>query len=216
MVVAFMGFLGAMVLLPFYLQNARHLTILQTGLLLMPGGLVMGLLGPRVGKVFDRVGGRLLVIPGSIGILVALTLFSRADLSTPYAVILGVHVLLMASLAAVFTPVFTLGLGAVPPQLYSHASSLLGALQQVAGAAGAAVSAAVLTSRSASLLADGASGESALAGGMRSAFLVSAALSVVVVVLAFLLPGRLPTGQGDAWRAELDQAVDDDTQVDAL
>jgi DHA2 family lincomycin resistance protein-like MFS transporter len=211
-----MGFLGSMVLLPFYLQNARHLSILQTGLLMMPGGLVMGLLGPRVGKVYDRVGGRLLVIPGSIGILVALSLFSQAGLSTPYAVILGVHVLLMASLAAVFTPVFTLGLGAVPPQLYSHASSLLGALQQVAGAAGAAVSAAVLTSRSASLLADGASGESALAGGMRSAFLVSAVLSVVVVVLAFLLPARLPMGQGEAWRAEVDNAVDDVRPVDSL
>jgi MFS transporter, DHA2 family, lincomycin resistance protein len=188
-----------MVLLPYYLQDARGLSILHTGLLMMPGGLAMGLLGPRVGALFDRYGGRPLVIPGSIGILVAMVLFTRVDLSTPYWLILGMHVLLMVSLAAVFTPVFTLGLGAVPRQLYSHASSLLGTLQQVAGAAGAAVSAAVLTSRTTSLIADGASPDAALAGGMRLAFVVSAALSVVVVALALVLPGRLPASSDDPW-----------------
>jgi DHA2 family lincomycin resistance protein-like MFS transporter len=210
MVVAFMGFLGSMVLLPYYLQDARGMSILHTGLLMMPGGLAMGLLGPRVGALFDRYGGRPLVIPGSVGILIAMVLFARVDLSTSYVAILGMHVLLMVSLAAVFTPVFTLGLGAVPRHLYSHASSLLGALQQVAGAAGAAVSAAVLTSRTTSLVAGGAGPQEALAGGMRLAFGVSAALSVVVVVLAFVLPGRLPEsgevgheGEGD----DLDDAV---------
>jgi len=197
MVVAFMGFLGSMVLLPYYLQDARGLSILHTGLLMMPGGLAMGLLGPRVGALFDRYGGRPLVIPGSLGILVAMVLFARVDLSTPYWLILGMHILLMVSLAAVFTPVFTLGLGAVPRQLYSHASSLLGTLQQVAGAAGAAVSAAVLTSRTTALIADGAGPNAALAGGMRMAFVVSAALSVVVVALAFVLPGRLPASSED-------------------
>jgi DHA2 family lincomycin resistance protein-like MFS transporter len=199
MVVAFMGFLGSMVLLPFYLQQARDLTILQTGLLMMPGGLAMGLLGPQVGKLFDRFGGRPLVIPGSVGIFVALVLFSQIGLSTPYWQVLGMHVLLMVSLAAVFTPVFTLGLGAVPPQLYSHASSLLGALQQVAGAAGAAVSTAVLSSRSATLIAGGSSPEAALAGGLGRAFVVSAGLSLIVIALAVVLPGRLPAPQDDTW-----------------
>jgi DHA2 family lincomycin resistance protein-like MFS transporter len=207
MVVAFMGFLGALVLLPFYLQNARHLSILETGFLMMPGGLAMGLLGPQVGKLFDRYGGRPLVIPGSLGILVALAMFSRVGLSTPYWLILGMHMLLMVSLAAVFTPVFTLGLGAVPRQLYSHASSLLGALQQVAGAAGAAVSAAVMSTRQATLLAGGSSNEAALTGGMQKAFVVSAALSVIVVVMAVALPGRLPAPQDDAW--EVDGDLDD-------
>jgi DHA2 family lincomycin resistance protein-like MFS transporter len=82
MVVAFMGFLGSMVLLPYYLQDARGLSILHTGLLMMPGGLAMGLLGPRVGALFDRYGGRPLVIPGSVGLLVAMVLFAQVDLST--------------------------------------------------------------------------------------------------------------------------------------
>lgn len=194
MAVAFMGFLGSMILLPLYLQDARHLSTLQTGFLLMPGGLAMGLLGPQVGKLFDRFGGRPLVIPGSVGILVALVLFSQVGLHTSYAAILSLYVLLMVSLAAVFTPVFTLGLGAVPPHLYSHASSLLGALQQVAGAVGTAVAITVLSSRQTDLIAEGVSTAGALTGGMDRAFVVSAGLAVIVLVLAVLLPGRLPAG----------------------
>jgi DHA2 family lincomycin resistance protein-like MFS transporter len=207
MVVAFMGFLGSMLLVPLYLQNVRHLSTLQTGLLMMPGGLAMGLLGPRVGKLFDTYGGRPLVIPGSIGMTVALGLFTQVDLNTPYAVLLGMHVLLMVSLAAIFTPVFTLGLGAVPQHLYSHASSLLGALQQVAGAMGAALSVAVLTARQGSLSDGGSDKVHAYVGGMQWAFGLSAILSIAVIVLAAILPGRLP-GHGEQ-PSDVDRELDD-------
>lgn len=212
MVVAFMGFLGSMLLMPLYLQDVRGLSPLQTGLLMMPGGLAMGLLGPRVGKAFDAVGGRPLVIPGAIGMTIGLGLFTQVGLGTPYPYILGTHILLMVSLALIFTPVFTLGLGAVPPQLYPHASSLLGALQQVAGAMGAALSVAVLTARGDSLAADGASRLGAYVGGMQWAFGLSAILSLAVVLLAVVLPGRLPTPAQDqgGWDvAEIDDLDDD-------
>ena len=68
--VSFLAMMGAMILLPLYLQDLRGLSPLQTGLLVAPGGLAMGLLGPRVGKAFDRFGARPLVIPGSIGVVV--------------------------------------------------------------------------------------------------------------------------------------------------
>src|SRR6188768_997071 len=134
MAVAFMAMLGSMILLPLYLQEVRHLSALQTGLLVAPGGVAMGLLGPSVGRIFDRFGGRVLVIPGSAGIVVALGMLTQVGLATSAWLVLVAHVLLMVSLAAVFTPVFTLGLGALPPHLYSHGSSLLGSLQQVAAA----------------------------------------------------------------------------------
>lgn len=233
MVVAFMGFLGSLVLLPFYLQGARGLSTLETGLLMMPGGLAMGLLGPQVGKVFDRVGGRPLVIPGAAGIVVALALFSRVGAETPYAVIVAMHMLLMVSLAGVFTPVFTLGLGAVPPQLYSHASSLLGSLQQVAGAIGSAISLTILASFTGSLAPGDARFAGAIIDGLDRAFTVSAALSVLVLVFAILLPGRLPQGSAHGPGATavefegelpappvaargLDDDLDDDLDGDAL
>ncbi|WP_067892882.1 MDR family MFS transporter [Nocardia vaccinii] len=190
MSVAFLAMLGATMLLPLYLQNLRHLSPLETGLLVMPGGLAMGVLGPSIGRVFDRFGGRILVIPGSIGITVALAGLTQLSLTTPYWALLALHILLMLSLAAAFTPVFTLSLGALPQHLYSHGSSMLGTLQQVAAAFGTALVITVMSSRATSLIAHGSDPISANLDGLRLAFLVSAGLSVLVIVTAVLLPNR--------------------------
>jgi DHA2 family lincomycin resistance protein-like MFS transporter len=193
---AFMAFLGSMILLPLYLQDLRELSSLQTGLLVMPGGLAMGLLGPQVGKVYDRFGSRPLVIPGSIGMVVALGALSRIGADTPYWLILGIHVVLMACLATIFTPVFTMGLGDLPPQLYSHGSSLLGTLQQVAGGVGTAVLAVVMTNRAEHLATTGSTPAEAFVGGLQWAFVVGAAIGIVVVVLSLLLPARVEAPEG--------------------
>ncbi|MFN8075765.1 MAG: DHA2 family efflux MFS transporter permease subunit [Kineosporiaceae bacterium] len=190
MAVAFMAMLGAMILLPLYLQEVRGLTPLATGLAVAPGGILMGLLGPRVGKAFDRVGSRPLVVPGAVVLVVALGMLTLVGESTPVAYVIGAHVLLMISLAAIFTPVFTLGLGALPAHLYSHGSSLLGTTQQVAGAIGTAASISVLSVRGAALAEDGASEAAVLVGGLQWAFGLAAVLSVAVVVLAVMLPRR--------------------------
>lgn len=198
MSIAFLAMLGSMILLPLYLQNLRHLSPLETGLLIMPGGMAMGLLGPTVGKLFDRFGGRVLVIPGAIGITVALAGFTQISLSMPYWQLLALHILLMISLAASFTPVFTLGLGALPPHLYSHGSSMLGTLQQVAAAFGTALVVTVMTARTTSLVKGGAEQVPAQLDGLRLAFGVSAALSVLVIVMAVVLPSRSHApGHGD-------------------
>lgn len=190
MSMAFMGMLGSMILLPLYLQNLRGLSPLQTGLLVMPGGFAMGLLGPTVGRLFDRFGGRLLMIPGSLGVLAALAGFTQVSMTMPYWQILALHILLMVSLAALFTPVFTLGLGALPPHLYAHGSSLLGTLQQVAAAFGTALAVTAMTIRADQLTSDGFSTQLAQLGGMRLAFLIGAVISIVVVVLAVRMPRR--------------------------
>lgn len=192
MTVSFMAMLGAMILLPLYLQETRGLSELKTGLLVMPGGLIMGLLGPQVGKVYDRVGARVLIVPGSVGVLIGLVLLTQLSLTTPFAFVLTAHVLLMASLAAVFTPVFTISLGSLPPHLYSHGSSLLGALQQVGAAAGTAALVAVMSARAISLSADGVGADQAQVSGMTWAFMVAAAMAAVVIVIGLFIPNREP------------------------
>jgi DHA2 family lincomycin resistance protein-like MFS transporter len=188
--VSFMTLLGSAILLPLFLQNLRELTPLQTGLLVMPGGLAMGLLGPTFGRVFDRLGGRVLVIPGSFGIVICLAGFTQVSMTMPYWQVLGLHVLLSLSLAAVFTPVFALGLGDLPAHLYSHGSSMLGTLQQVAAAFGTAAAVTVMSVRTDQLMNDGVGERVAQLAGMKLAFAVAAIAALVVVAIAFQLPRR--------------------------
>jgi len=190
MSISFMAMLGAMMLLPLYLQDVRGLSPLKTGLLVMPGGLAMGLLGPRVGAWFDKYGSKPLVIPGSIVMVLSLIALSRIGTDTPYALILGNHIVLMISLAMLFTPIFALGLGDVPMQLYSHGSSTLGTVQQVAGAFGTALVITVMTTHTESRVDDGVGPLAAYADGIQMALLVAAVISVAVIALVLRMPSR--------------------------
>ncbi|WP_434452384.1 MDR family MFS transporter [Lentzea sp. E54] len=194
MCVAFLAMMGSMILLPLYLQNLRGLTPLETGLLLMPGGLAMGLLGPTVGRLYDRLGSRPLVLPGAIGIVLSLAGFTQVSMTMPYWQVLALHALLMVSLAATFTPIFTLGMGALPSNLYPHGSSILGTLQQVAAALGTALVVTVMSARSSQLVADGTAAASAQLSGMKLAFVVAAVIAAATIAVAALLPNRSSTG----------------------
>ncbi|WP_153395362.1 DHA2 family efflux MFS transporter permease subunit [Ornithinicoccus halotolerans] len=199
MSLSFMSLMGAMILLPIFLQQVRDLSALQTGMLLMPGGLAMGLLGPTVGRLYDRLGARVLVVPGALGVLAALTLIAVAATAAPWWAFLGLHVLVSVSLAFVFTPVFTSSLSALPSHLYPHGSALLGTVQQVAAAAGTALVVAVMAARAVAVEQSGTASAAPLADGARWGFAVTAVLAAVVLGLALLLPRRAPAaGPQDA------------------
>lgn len=116
-------------------------------------------------------------------------------MTMPYWQLLGLHTLLMLGLAATFTPVFTLGLGAVPPHLYSHGSSILGTLQQVAAAFGTALVITVMSARADSLREQGVAAAVATLDGMRLGFIIGLVLSVTVIVTALLLPARAASAE---------------------
>lgn len=86
--------------------------------------------------------------------------------------------------ALTFTPLFTASLGSLPAKLYSHGSALLGTVQQLAGAIGAALFVALMSRASAAMLAGGMPAIAATAGGIRVAFLCGAMLSIFAVVAA--------------------------------
>lgn len=181
---------GVIILLPIYAQTVLGLTTLQTGLLLLPGGLLMGLLAPGVGRAFDRVGPRPLLVPGSVLLSAALWLLvSLSPGSSPWWV-LGAHLTMSAGLALMFTPLFTSALGSLAPDRYSHGSAVVGTVQQVAGAAGTALFVTVLTAQQAALVGSGSAVVAATAGGLHAAFLVAGLLSVLIIPAAFIIKER--------------------------
>lgn len=178
---------GVIIVLPLYLQHVLHLDTLSTGLLLLPGGLVMGLAAPFVGRLYDRSGPRVLVVPGAVLVSAVLWSLTLVTENTSPFLILAAHVVFSLGLALMFTPLFTAGLGAVPPHLYSHGSAIVGTVQQVAGAAGTALLIAVMSLQTSTLLSGGAAVDAATAGGIRMAFLAGAIISLLAVVGAFFI-----------------------------
>ncbi len=192
MAISMMALLGTVILLPIYLQNVVGLDTLETGLLMLPGGLIMGLMGPVVGRLYDRVGPTLLLVPGTILVSAVMWALTLVGQDTPVWNILIGHIAMSVGLALVFTPVFTASMGSVRMELYSHASATLGSVQQVAGAAGIALFVAIMTVQTANLAGQGLDTVAALSGGIRLAFFVGAVISLFAVVAAFFV--RKPEG----------------------
>ncbi|QWW66281.1 DHA2 family efflux MFS transporter permease subunit [Rhizobium sp. WYJ-E13] len=197
MAILMMSMFGVFILLPIYLLSVLGQTTLTTGLLLLPGGLIMGLCAPFVGRLFDRYGPARLVIPGAIlfsGVMWSLTFIST---TTPVWMVLAIHIVLSIGLALMFTPLFTVSLGSLPPKLYSHGSAIIGTTQQVAGAAGTTLYVAIMTWRAGILTQGQADAATATVGGMQSAFFVGALISLAAVVASFYVrrPPAQPEGQ---------------------
>ncbi|MDB5542038.1 MAG: transporter [Devosia sp.] len=187
MAIAMMALFGVIILLPLFLQNVLKLDPLQIGMMLLPGSLAMGLLGPVVGRLYDKWGTTRLLVPGSILVSAVLWGLTLVDQNTSVWVILAGHVTLCIGLAIMFTPLFTASLSSLPMQLYSHGSAILGSVQQVAGAAGVALFVALMTIQTAALTASGTEPVTALAAGIRTGFLCGAVISLFAVVAAFFV-----------------------------
>lgn len=196
--VTMMGLFGMIILLPIYLQNIRGLGSLATGLLLLPGGLLMGLLAPTVGRLFDRYGPKGLTMTGATLMTLALWRFSAVTSETPVWLLLTLHITMSLGLACLFTPGFTTALNPLPPSLHSHGSATTATLQQVAGAAGTALLITVLTARSLQASRTGASAVAAQAAGLHTAFLVATGIAVTAVVLALFMRAPRSGEQGAA------------------
>lgn len=197
MAIAMVALLGSSILIPIYTQTVLGLDPFYTSLILLPGALSMGFLGPIVGRLYDRVGPRPLLVPGVIAVSAVMWALTFASQYTPiWAIIVG-HATLSVGLAFTFTPLFTASMSSVPPQFYSHASAILGSVQQVAGAAGIALFIAVMTLQTNAGTAAGLGQIDALAAGVRAGFLCGAIVSLGMVAAAFFVrrqEGTAPTG----------------------
>ncbi|TQN32235.1 DHA2 family lincomycin resistance protein-like MFS transporter [Haloactinospora alba] len=175
----FMCLLGAAsILLPLFMQTVLNTTTFVSGLAVLPGGLLMGLLGRPVGALYDRFGARPLVIPGAMAMATAMWLFSALGPTSPLAAVVVIHLVLMGGLGLMMTPLMTDSLSALPDHLYSHGSAILTTLQQISGALGTAlfVTVAALGSATSSNAPD--------ADGLRSAFMVGGVIGVLALVAA--------------------------------
>ncbi|GAA1239464.1 DHA2 family lincomycin resistance protein-like MFS transporter [Microbacterium phyllosphaerae] len=184
MTILALSMFGTLTLLPQYLQNVAGLNALESGLILLPGSVLMGLLGPIMGRVYDARGTRPLLIPGTILVSAALFYYSTVGEHTVWWVLIIVQAAMSVGLAMSFTPLFSASLGSLQRSLYSHGSAVLNTLQQVGGAAGVAV---LTVTYSAILHAGEAEGlETAAAGapGARMAFLIAAIISLAAVALS--------------------------------
>jgi EmrB/QacA subfamily drug resistance transporter len=143
-----MAMFGAMLLLPIYLQNIRGYTALQSGLLIMPGAVIMGIMSPISGRLFDKMGSRPLAIFGLAITAITTYQFTHLTMSTSYTHIMMLYIFRSFGMSFLMTTVMTEGMNQLPLRLTSHGTAASNTARTVAGSIGTAFLVTVMTTRS--------------------------------------------------------------------
>ena len=190
-----LAFFGAITVVPLYMQSVLQVSAFETGLVVLPGALAMGLTGPLIGRIYDRWGTRVLLIPGSIIASAVLWIYTTFDESTPVWVIaVAQTVLSHRPRAVVHAAVHGVARLRSQPRFYSYGSAVLGTVQQVAGAAGIALMITIMAAVTADAIAERrVRGRRRRRRARKPPSLIAAIVSLPLIVGAFLI--RKPADQ---------------------
>lgn len=180
--IVFVSMIGTTVILPLFMQNMLGFSALDSGLALLPGAIVMGLMNPITGRLFDQYGAKWLTIIGFS--ILAITTFMFAGLSpeTSFAYLTVWNALRMFSIAMVMMPVTTAGLNELPRHLISHGTAMNNTFRQASGAIGTAILVTVMATSAAP-----DEGMTGLIHGVNISFAVAGGIAVIGLLLAFKL-----------------------------
>ncbi|WP_343069273.1 MDR family MFS transporter [Lysinibacillus agricola] len=193
LIIVMMSMFATTTLLPMFMQSVLLVTAFQSGLTMLPGSVVNGLMSPITGKLFDRFGARIIIIPGLLIVSIALYLFTRFTLESTTLQITITHCLLMIGVALVLVPVQTYGLNQITSEYYPHGSAIFSTLQQVAGAIGTSLFIATMSARSRSHLAQSTDSNdvtqqlTASVAGYSDTFMLGFIISIIAVVVSLFI-----------------------------
>ena len=186
--VAFTMLIAAETILPIYMQLMAGFTALESGIMILPGALVMGFLSPFIGKVFDRIGARWLLIIGLTIMTVTTVFFTRLTSETTLTYITVVFAVRMVGIAMVMMPSTTAGLNALPNKLIPHGTAMTNTMRQVAASIGTAL---FVTIMSVTALVPKHEGDfDALVHGVNIAFYVATAITFIALILSLYVKDK--------------------------
>lgn len=182
-----LGYFSVFFMITLYLQGVRGLDPLNSALLLLPASIVGGILGPRMGRMSDKYGARIVATGGILAYMLAILIFMTITPVSPLYVIalastvsgLGVAMFFPANNSAVMRN--------TEAKMYGSVNGLLRTMQNTGTLLSYAISfyvASLVISRQTAFSIF--VGTTQLAGGISAAFVsgVHTALTISFVILA--------------------------------
>lgn len=180
--IVFMSMIGGAVILPIFMQTMLGFSAMESGMMLLPGALMMGIMSPVTGRLFDKYGAKWLAIIG-LGMLTVTTLmFAILNTETTFTYLAVVNTFRMLGVAMVMMPVTTAGLNRLTNRLVPHGTAMNNTMRQVAGAVGTALLVSIMTN-----MARPEKGVEGMIHGVNMSFLFAGILAFIGFILAFRL-----------------------------
>lgn len=182
--VAFMVLIAAETILPIYMQLMAGFSAFESGFMILPGSILMGILSPVIGKIFDAVGVRWLLIIGLSITTVTTLFFTNLTPETSFIYITIVFAIRMVGIVMIMMPSTTAGLNALPERLIAHGTAMSNTMRQVAASIGTALLITVMTVAAKDPSEAGMQG---LVDGVNIAFYVATAITLFALILSFFV-----------------------------
>lgn len=138
-------FFASIFLLPYFFENVEGLSALSTGEIVISQGLAMAVGLALSGKLYNRVGPRMLVVTGLVIVTISMLGFIHLDVTTTGADLQLWLILRGLGLGMAAQPLQTLAVSVVSNVQMAKASSLINSTKTVFGAVGVAVFTTYLT-----------------------------------------------------------------------
>lgn len=138
---------SAMILLPIYLQQIRGMTALESGLFLLPGSIVMAIMSPIAGKMYDRYGIKWIGIFGVVVLVVSTAAYTNLTFTTGIVFMGIIYAVRSFGVTFLTMPLTTAGLNSLSPKLHGHGSAMQNTLQAISGAIGTAIMTTILSTQ---------------------------------------------------------------------
>jgi EmrB/QacA subfamily drug resistance transporter len=148
------GLFAVLFYVPLYLQEAQRLTPMHTGLVLLPQALVMAVMMPTAGRIYDRFGPRW---PSVIGLALAgggTLMLTGINADMTRLELIGWMTIRAAGLGLGMMPIMTGGLSALSAESVSSGSAFNTLTQRATASLGLAVLTALATAQQRMFLAD--------------------------------------------------------------
>ena len=183
--IVYAGLISSELIIPMYLQNGRAYSAFDAGLALMPGAIIMGIMNPITGKLFDKIGPRALALIGLILFTGGTFAFSFLTETTSVTYIVVMYAIRLLGMSMFLMPLTTSGLNTLDRSLYAHGNAVNNTMRQVAGAVGTSI---LVTVMSKSAENSGiANPLKATIHGMNSSFFWAGILGVIGLVIAIFV-----------------------------
>lgn len=187
--VVIMGLYGGMILLPLYIQNVRGVSPMTSGMVLLPGAIIMAIMSPITGALYDRIGARYLSFTGLIILSIGTFMFTLIDMNTTVAYLAIMQGVRSFGLGLALMPIQTDALNDLPLELMSHGSAMYNTIRQIAGSLGTALLVTIMSISTSNFAAEnvGVSIEEATLHGIQIAYIVVTVISVVAAIMCLKL-----------------------------
>lgn len=175
------------IVLPMLFENGLKLSSLQAALILLPAVLVCSAMTTVSGRLYDRVGGKMLIPFGIFLMCIFLFILSKAHLSTSVVIIALLNMGVYFGISLAWSPVQSNALRQLPMGSQAHGVAIINTFIQLGSALGTPLFVGLMTAGENAYLENASVPHTSLVSiqALYSGFDRSMTVAVILIVIAF-------------------------------